>query len=117
MSQRPTDSRAPIRVYYTSSLWARLRLSDAPPINPADFDGLIVLTDPQLISPDGVWACLNDDDRPGGQSFRSMCSGDVVELNGVMHECLSLGWRTVDAAAADALRQRFGLANHVPPVA
>ena len=105
-----------VRVYYNSRLWSRLRLPVAPPLSPDEFDGLIVLTDPQLIAPDDVWACLNADERPGGRSFRSMCAGDVVEIGGQMHECLSLGWRVVDQTAATALRQRFGV-KHVQPVA
>ena len=99
----------PVRVYYNSRLWSRLRLSDAPPLTPAEFDGLIVLNDPTLITQDDVWARLNDDERPGDRSFRSMCAGDVVEIGGQMHECLSLGWRVVDRASAAALRQRFGV--------
>ena len=104
-----SSGSAPIRVYYTSQMWSRLRLSDAPALKPADFDGLVVLTDKALRTVDDVWACLNEDDRPGGRSFRSMCSGDVVEIDGQMHECLSLGWRPVDSVAANVLRQRFGL--------
>lgn len=104
-----SSGSAPIRVYYNSQMWSRLRLSDAAPLKPADFDGLVVLTDKALRTVDDVWACLNEDDRPGGRSFRSMCSGDVVEIDGQMHECLSLGWRPVDSVAANVLRQRFGL--------
>lgn len=107
-----SSGSAPIRVYYNSQMWSRLRLSDAPALKPADFDGLVVLTDKALRTVDDVWACLNEDDRPGGRSFRSMCSGDVVILRSTVRctNACHWGWRPVDSVAGEVvLRQRFGL--------
>jgi len=105
----------PVRVYYNTRRPFGLRMSDSPALDPADYEAVIALDDPSLQQPDEVWACLNEDERPGGLSFRSMCSGDVAEINGVLHECLSLGWRVVDPVAANTLRQRFGLPTHSLP--
>ncbi len=107
----------PVRVFYNTRCPFGLRMPDSPALEPADYDAVLVIHEPGLRTVEAVWARLNDDERPGGQSFRAMCSGDVVEISGVMHECLSLGWRTVDVVGVNALRQRFGLANYVPPVA
>lgn len=105
----------PVRVYYNTRRPFGLRMPDSPALNPADYEAVIVIHEPNLRTADAVWARLNDDERPGGQSFRSMCSGDVAEINGVLHECLSLGWRVVDPVAANTLRQRFGLPTHSLP--
>ena len=62
---------------------------------------------------DQVFERLNQDERPGGQSFRSMSVGDVVEINGVMQQCLSFGWRMIMPDRAKALRQHFGLRPNI----
>jgi hypothetical protein len=105
----------PVRVYYNTRCPFGLRMPDSPALNPADYEAVIVIHEPNVRTVDAVWAHLNDDERSGGQSFRSMCSGDVAEINGVLHECLSLGWRVVDPVAANTLRQRFGLPTHSLP--
>jgi len=108
-------SAKPVRVYYNTRRPFGLRMPDSPALDPADYEAVIALNDPTLQQPDEVWARLNEDERPGGLSFRSMCSGDVIEINGVLHECLSSGWRVVDPVAANTLRQRFGLPTHSLP--
>jgi hypothetical protein len=44
------------------------------------------------------------------QRLRSLSVGDVVEVEGVRHQCLSSGWsvgRTVDYGEAEASRQKW----------
>ncbi|MBI5567674.1 MAG: hypothetical protein HY870_22435 [Chloroflexi bacterium] len=110
-----TQVSQPVRVYYNTRRPFALRMPDSPALNPADYEAVIVIHEPNLRTADAVWARLNEDERPGGQSFRSMCSGDAAEIEGVLHECLSLGWRVVDPVAANTLRQRFGLPTHSLP--
>lgn len=86
------------------------------PFQPAAF-GVVSLVDNtagDLNSPEQVFAHLNADDRPGGQSVRSLRIGDVVEINGRMQQVLEMGWREVPAAEAEALRARFGMISAPP---
>lgn len=108
----------PIRVYYKTRdpfCLSRDQMFDGP-FTPDDF-GAVALVDGeagQLSKPEAIFARLNDEERPGWQSIRSLSTGDVVEISGVMHQCLMLGWRKVTEADAEALRARFGIIS-LPP--
>jgi hypothetical protein len=104
---------AAIRVYYNTAQPCALF---PPPFAPTDF-GVVALvenTDRDLNTADRVFNHLNADDRPGGQSVRSLSVGDVVEIDGRMQQCLEAGWREVADAEAEALRARFGIVSAPP---
>ena len=105
----------PIRVYYKTRDPFCLSRDQmfAGPFVPEDF-GAVALVDGeagQLSKPELIFARMNDEERPGWQSIRSLSTGDVVEISGVMHQCLMLGWRNVTPDNARALRARFGIGN------
>jgi hypothetical protein len=105
----------PIRVYYKTRdpfCLGRDQMFDGP-FMPEDF-GVVALVDGeagQVSNPELIFARLNDEERPGWQSIRSLSTGDVVEIGDVMHQCLMLGWRTVTPDNASALRARFGISD------
>ena len=103
----------PIRVYYKTRDPFCLSRDQmfAGPFVPEDFGAVAVVDggSGQLISPELIFARLNDEERPGWQSIRSLSTGDVIEIGGVMQQCLMLGWRNVTPDNANALRARFGI--------
>lgn len=108
----------PLRVYYKTRDPFFISAGDpfAGPFNPVDFGAVSLVEDDSgdLTSPGKVFAWLNADDRPAGQSVRSLSTGDVVEIHGRMQQCLPLGWREVTDADAEALRVRFGIVSAPP---
>jgi hypothetical protein len=103
----------PIRVYYKTRDPFCLSRDQmfAGPFTPEDF-GAVAVVDGEagrLISSEMIFARMNDEERPGWQSIRSLSTGDVVEIGGVMHQCLMLGWRKVPLDSANTLRARFGI--------
>lgn len=57
--------------------------------------------------PEIMWARHNADDRPSGQTCRSMCMGDVVVVGEVAYACESVGFRRLDAAPQTVLPGTF----------
>lgn len=113
-----TPIRPVIRVFYKTRTPFLISADDpfAGPFKPADFDVMSLIENPVggLDNPERVFALLNADDRPNGQSVRSLSAGDVVEINGRMQQCLVLGWREVGDADAEALRARFDIVSAPP---
>jgi len=108
----------PVRVYYKTRDPFVISRPDlfTSPFDPADFGAVSLVEDEtsDLTNPEKVFARLNADDRSGGQSVRSLSTGDVVEIHGRMQQCLPLGWREVTDADAEVLRARFGIVSAPP---
>ena len=57
--------------------------------------------------PEIMWMRHNADDRPSGQTCRSMSMGDVVVVGEVAYACESLGFRRLDAGPRTVLPGTF----------
>lgn len=44
-------------------------------------------------TPEDIFCLLNQDDRHNGQYERSMCVGDVIELDGILYGVESIGFK------------------------
>ncbi len=57
--------------------------------------------------PEIMWMHHNADDRPSGQTCRSMCMGDVVVVGEIAYVCESLGFRRLDVGPRTVLPGTF----------